>query len=71
MMKAPKVVSADRRPLRRREQRVLRRLMPRRLLVLTVKGGEPQPTYGIVNDISDCGAGIVADRLLSSGRDVR
>ncbi len=71
MMKAPKVVSADRRPLRRREQRVLRRLMPRRLLVLTVKGREPQPTYGIVNDISDCGAGIVADRLLSSGRDVR
>jgi len=45
--------------------------MPRRLLVLTVQGGEPQPTYGVVNDISDCGAGIVADRLLPSGRDVR
>lgn len=58
-------------PLRRREQRALRRLMPRRLLVLTVVGSDSHPSYGIVNDISDCGAGIIADRLLPSGRDVR
>jgi len=58
-------------PLRCREQRALRRLMPRRLLVLAVQGGESQPAYGLVNDISDSGAGIVADRLLPSGREVR
>ena len=59
-------------PLRCREQRALRRLMPRRLLVLTVQGGGvSQPAYGLVNDISDSGAGIVADRLLPSGREVR
>ena len=58
-------------PFRRPEQRALRRLTPRRLLVLTVQGDDSQPTYGIVNDISDCGAGIVADRPLPSGRDVR
>ena len=62
---------SNRRPLRRREQRALRRLMPRKLLVLTVQGDGPVPTYGIVNDISDSGAGIVADERLPSGQDVR
>jgi PilZ domain len=70
-MKARQEVVVSRRSLRRWEQRALRRLMPRKLLVLTAQGGEPQPTYGIVNDISDSGAGIVADRLLPAGRDVR
>lgn len=70
-MKALKEALPDRRPLRRREQRALRRLMPRKLLVLTAQSGQLQPTYGIVNDISDAGTGIVADRLLPSGRDVR
>ncbi len=60
-----------RKTLRRREHRALRRLMPRKLLVLTVQGGGPVPTYGIVNDISDSGAGIVADERLSPGQDVR
>ena len=64
-------VTSERRPLRRREQRALRRLLPRKLLVLTVQGGRPHPAYGIVNDISDSGAGIVADQLLPSGRTVR
>jgi hypothetical protein len=45
--------------------------MPRRLLVLAVRGDESQPVYGLVNDISDSGAGIVADRLLPSGRGVQ
>ncbi len=65
---------SNRRPLRRREQRALRRLMPRKLLVLTaqtVQGDGPVPTYGIVNDISDSGAGIVAEERLPSGQDVR
>jgi hypothetical protein len=39
--------------------------------VLTVQGDESQPAYGLVNDISDSGAGIVADRLLPSGKEVR
>ncbi len=62
---------SHRRSLRRREQRALRRLMPRKLLVLTVQGGGSTPMYGIVNDISDSGAGIVADECLSSGQEVR
>jgi len=45
--------------------------MPKRLLVLSVQGREVEPAYGLVNDISDSGAGIVADRLLPSGREVR
>jgi len=61
----------NRRPLRRREQRALRRLMPRKLLVLTVQADGSVPTYGIVNDISDSGAGMVADQRLPSGQDVR
>jgi len=65
---------SNRKTLRRREHRVLRRLMPRKLLVLTVQTVQedgPVPTYGIVNDISDSGAGIVADERLPLGQDVR
>ncbi len=58
-------------PLQGPDKRAFRRLLPRRLFVLTIQGDQPLPAYGVVNDISDSGASISTDHLLPPGHDVR
>lgn len=51
------------------DKRIYPRLRPRRLASLAIyQGARIPPAYGILNDISECGACVESDRILARGQ---